>query len=62
MILNSFPFWLGGKTVLRYKTPVQDKHKSSEECYQKAEVTVAPDPDREGEEHAPDGGDVRETV
>ena len=43
-------------------SPVQDKHKSSEECYQKAEVTVAPDPDREGEEHAPDGGDVRETV
>ena len=61
MILNNFPFRIGGKTR-QYKTPVQDKHKSSEECYQKAEVTVAPDPDRECEEHDPDGGDIRETV
>ena len=43
-------------------TPVQDKNESSEEWNEDAEVAVTPDPDGEGEEHYPDGGDVCETV
>ena len=51
---------------IRYKSccvkPIQDEYERSEECYQEAEVAVTPNPDGEGEEHHPDGGDVRETV
>ena len=50
----------------RYKSccvkPIQDEYERSEECYKEAEVAITPNPDREGEEHHPDGGDVRETV
>ena len=44
------------------RAPVQDAYESSEKCYQEAEVAVTPNPDGEGEQHHPDGGDVRETV
>ena len=44
------------------QAPVQNQYECSEECYQEAEVAVTPDPDREGQEHDSDGGDVNETV
>ena len=48
--------------MCEWTKPVEDTYESSEESYQEAEVAVTPDPDREGQEHDPDGGDVNETV
>ena len=44
------------------RKPVEDTYESSEERYHEAEVTVTPDPDREGQEHDPDIWDVGEAV
>ena len=44
------------------RAPVQDAYKSSEKCYQEAEVAVTPDPYREGKEHDSDVRNVGEAV